>query len=508
MAPPVPATSEPERQLRDAIRSYAHDPLGFVRFAFPWGRKGSALSWGTGPRAWQEAVLVEIGQRLQANTAMGDSEPVRIAVASGHGIGKSALMAWIKLWALATFEDSVSMITANTDQQLRTKTWPQVVKWFNLMNCRHWFSLTETAIVSRLPGHARIWRGDRVTWNAHNTEAFAGLHNLRKRIVLLFDEASTIADPIWDVAEGALTDEGTEIVWIVFGNPTQADGRFRACFGKYRERWSGRQIDSRSVPGINQAQIARWVQEHGEDSDFVRVRVRGEFPQVGSQQFIAPGVVEAARRRAVIVQPHEPLVMGVDVARHGDDRTAIVFRRGRDARTIAPIRMRVADLMQVAGRVAFEARTHQVDAIFVDMGMGAGVVDRLGQMGVPDVFGIEFGAAADGARGVDNFTGSHANRRAQMWDNLRTWLADAAIPDDAELADDLVGPQYGFNGRDQIQLERKQDMKKRGLASPDLADALALTFAWKVLPRAVAERRATSPGAGRVAVEYDPFVGI
>jgi hypothetical protein len=508
----LPATTDPaERELRALIRGFAHDPLGFVRFVFPWGRKGAALSWETGPRAWQEAVLSEIGDQLQANAAIGRSEPIRIAVASGHGIGKSALMAWIKLWALATFEDAITMITANTDQQLRTKTWPQVVKWFNLMNCRHWFTLTDSAIVSRGAGHAKTWRGDRITWSTHSTEAFAGLHNLRKRIVLLFDEASAIADPIWDVAEGALTDEGTEIVWLVFGNPTQADGRFRECFGKFRGRWSGRQIDSRSVPGINKSQIARWVQDYGEDSDFVRVRVRGEFPSIGSNQFIGPDLVEAARKRAVIEQPHEPLVMGVDVARHGDDRTAIVFRRGRDARSIPPILMRVADLMQVAARVAIEARNHRADAIFIDMGMGAGVVDRLRQMGLPDVFGIEFGAAADGTQGVDNATGNHANKRAQMWDNLRTWLANGAIPDDAELADDLVGPHYGFNGRDQIQLERKQDMKKRGLASPDIADALALTFAFRVLPRAVAERnaaRSAGAGVGRVAVEYDLYAEI
>ena len=503
----LPAATNPDAALRAAIGSYAHDPLGFVRFAFPWGKKGAALSWGTGPRAWQEAVLVEIGERLRANAAVGGSEPIRIAVASGHGIGKSALMAWIKLWALATFEDATTMITANTEQQLRTKTWPQVVKWFNLMNCRHWFSLSETAIVSRRAGHARTWRGDRVTWSTHNTEAFAGLHNLRKRIVLLFDEASAIADPIWDVAEGALTDEGTEIIWLVFGNPTQADGRFRECFGKFRGRWSGRQIDSRSVPGINKAEIGRWVQDFGEDSDFVRVRVRGEFPRVGAHQFIAPALVEAARKRPVIDQPHEPLVIGVDVARHGDDRTAIVFRRGRDARSIPPILMRVADLMQVAARVAIEARNHGADAIFVDMGMGAGVVDRLRQMGVPGVFGIEFGAAADRAPGVDNVGGSHANKRAQMWDSLRTWLANGAIPDDAELADDLVGPHYGFNSRDQIQLERKQDMKKRGLASPDIGDALALTFAFRVLPRAMAERNDTG-STGRVAVEYDLYAEI
>jgi len=469
-----------DEDLRATIQGFVRDPLSFVRFVFPWTKKGAPLSWEKGPRPWQEAVLVEIGERLEINAALKRSKPIHIAVASGHGIGKSALMAWIKLWALATFEDSVSMITANTDQQLRTKTWPQVVKWFNLMNCRHWFSLTETAIVSRAPGHTKTWRGDRVTWNAHNTEAFAGLHNLGKRIVLLFDEASAIADPIWEVAEGALTDADTEIIWIVFGNPTRtAAASGNASASRARVGAGGRSTAAR-WPASTRRSSSNGCASTGEDSDFVRVRVKGEFPRVGDNQFIGSDVVEAARKRVVAAQPHEPLVMGVDVARHGNDRTAIVLRRGRDARVIPPIRLRVADLMQVAARVAHEARQHRVDAIFVDMGMGAGVVDRLRQMGVPDVYGIEFGSAGDGAPGVNNVAGNYANKRAQMWDNLKTWLADAAIPDDAELAEDLVGPRYGFNARDQIQLERKEDMKKRGLASPDMADALALTFAFRV----------------------------
>jgi len=488
---------------------YARDPLGFVRRAFPWGGPGTVLARDPGPRPWQAEVLQEIGERLQANATAGISEAIRVAVASGHGVGKSALMAWIKLWALSTFEDAMTVITANTEQQLRTKTWPQVVKWFNLMAGRERFSLGETAIVSRQKGHEKTWRGDRVTWSEHNTEAFAGLHNLRKRIVLLFDEASAIADNVWEVAEGALTDEDTEIIWVVFGNPTQSTGRFRECFSRFRNRWITRQIDSRSVPGTNKAQIEQWVQDYGEDGDFVRVRVKGEFPRIGSSQFIGPERIEAARRNEAVSRLVDPLVIGVDVARHGDDRTVIFFRRGRDARTIAPIRLRIPDLMQVAARVAEAARTHQADAIFVDMGMGAGVVDRLLQLNVPGVIGVEFGGASQGGGRVDGQGANYANKRAEMWGEMRAWLVKGAIPDDAELADDLAGPEYGFNARDQIQLERKEDMKKRGLASPDMADALALTFAYAAQVRGGGALGASGDGTpGKVAVDYDPFADI
>lgn len=469
--------SDPEEDLRKDIGGFSHDPLGFVRYVFPWGVKGTDLEHDMGPRDWQADVLREIGRQLRAMAKSGQWGPIRIAVASGHGVGKSALMAWIKLWSLATFEDAMSVITANTETQLRTKTWPQIVKWFNLMICRHWFSLQDTCIVSRAPHHEKTWRGDRITWSEHNTEAFQGLHNLRKRIVVLFDEASAIADKVWEVTQGALTDENTEIVWVVFGNPTKNTGAFRETFGRYRARWWGRQIDSRTVPGTNKAEIANWIADHGEDSDFVRVRVRGEFPRIGFNQFIGGDIVTAARKREAMSNPTDPLIIGVDVARHGDDRTVIFFRRGRDARSIAPIKLRVPDLMQVASRVADEARTHKADAVFVDMGMGAGVVDRLRQLNVPGVMGVEFGSAADGVRTGDA-KGSYANKRAEMWGNMKDWLPFGAIPDDNELADDLIGPEYSFNIRDQIQLEKKEDMKKRGLASPDSGDALALTFAF------------------------------
>jgi hypothetical protein len=333
--------------------------------------------------------------------------------------------------------------------------------------------------VSRAEGHETTWRIDRVTWSERNTEAFQGLHNQGRRLVLVFDEASAIADPVWEASEGALTDEGTEIVWLVLGNPTRNTGRFRECFGARKARWRTRQIDSRRVPGTNKAQIERWIADYGVDSDFVRVRVKGVFPRAGNAQFIASDLVEAAAIREARATVHDPMVLGVDVARHGDDMTVIWPRRGRDARSWPPIRLRIADLMQVAARVAEQARELKAEAIFVDMGMGAGVVDRLGQLGVPHVHGIEFGAAPDGIA-IGGETGRYANKRAEMWGNLRSWLKYGAIPDDAEIKSDLAGPHYGFNVRDEIQLERKDDMKRRGLASPDLADALALTFAYPV----------------------------
>src|SRR5690606_38633063 len=112
-----------------------------------------------------------------------------------------------------------------------------------------------------------------VPWSERNTEAFAGLHNAGKRIIVIFDEASAIPDIIWETTEGALTDVDTEILWFVFGNPTRNTGRFRDCFdgGKFAHRWRQQKVDSRQVQRTNKKEIEDWIADYGLDSDFVRV---------------------------------------------------------------------------------------------------------------------------------------------------------------------------------------------------------------------------------------------
>lgn len=500
VAPRALASVSGSAQLEAAMVELTHDPLAFVMACFPWGETGTPLAGEAGPRPWQAEVLRDIGDQLQAQAVRGITEPIRVAVSSGHSVGKSALVAWLTQWGVSTFPNARVVVTANTEQQLRTKTWPEMVKWLSLLPCRHWFDHTDTSITARDPACARTWRADRVTWSENNTEAFAGLHNKGNRIVLIFDEASAIDDGVWQVAEGALTDADTEIIWIVMGNPTRNVGRFRECFGSQRHRWSTRTVDARTVPGVNLSLIAQWAVDYGDDSDFFRVRVKGEFPRAGSSQFIGGDLVDAARKRPVPPVGLDALVLGVDVARHGDDMTVIYPRRGRDARSIPPIKLRVPDLMQVAGRVAALATELGADAVFVDAGgMGAGVLDRLLQLNIPGVMGVEFGSRPAGVS-FNGETAKYANRRAEMWGNMRAWLAHGAIVDDAELAADLVGPEYGYDAQNAIQLERKRDMKRRGLASPNVGDALACSFAYPVQPR-----HSRDPNAGKVLVDYDPW---
>ncbi len=318
---------------------------------------------------------------------------------------------------------------------------------------------------------------DAIPWSAHNTEAFAGAHNKGKRIVVIFDEASAIEDPVWEVAEGALTDENTEIIWLAFGNPTQNTGRFRECFGKFKHRWQTFQIDSRTVEGTNKDQIDKWIADYGEDSDFVRVRVRGEFPRAGSSQFIPSDVVATARHYKAQGYEALPKILSVDVARFGADQTVIGLRQGRKFEILAKYRGK--DTVYVAEQVIHFIGDKKPDATVVDGdGLGAGVVDNVNHRGYGGrLFEFHGGASANDAA-------AFYNRRAEVWGSAREWLmAGAEIPDDPELETHLTSPEYGFSNKNQVMLEKKEDMASRGLDSPDLGDCLAYSFAVKVMPK-------------------------
>jgi hypothetical protein len=496
-----------EADLADFIGSFSDDPLGFVLAAFPWGEPGTDLATQAGPDEWQIARLKEMGERLKALHHLPPSDwmPMLMATASGHGIGKSALICWVILWAMSTFPDTRGLVTANTEPQLRTKTWPELAKWYGLLICRHWFTRTKTSIFSADPKHADTWRIDAIPWSQHNPEAFAGLHNEGKRILVVFDEASAIADIIWETVMGALTDQGTQIIMVAFSNPTQNTGYFRSLFGKRRGSWSTAQIDSRSVRITNKGLLNRWVEEEGIDSDFVRVRVLGQFPSASSSQFIPSSLVEAAAIREVGEDSISPLIMTADTARFGDDETVIAFRRGRDARSIPWVYMRQMDTVLIANKMAELILAYRPAAVFIDEGgpTGAGVIDIL-RSARHKVTGVNFGSAASTSQ-FGNESMKVANKRAEMWASMRAWLKGGAIPADQKLHDDLVGPEYTIELKSQaVQLERKQRMKERGLASPDRADALALSFAFPVAPK----HRTIEEARGRTAADYDPFSAV
>src|SRR4030095_15665214 len=479
------------------------DPLAFVMGAFPWGEPDQRLrDYKDGPEPWQREILTLIKDGL-----IDVNKAIQLATASGHGVGKTALVSWIILWAISTKPDTRGVITANTETQLKTKTWAELGKWYHMFIAKDFFQLTATALFAKDTAHERTWRIDMVPWSERNTEAFAGLHNKGRRILVVFDEASAIPDIIWETTEGALTDAETEIIWCVFGNPTRNTGRFRECFPgqRHSREWRSKQVDSREVSLTNKDQIKSWIEAYGEDSDFVRIRVRGISPRTGEMEFISAEDVEKAAQEEASSNPSDALVIGVDVARYGANETVIFFRKGRDARTIPPIRLRGASVVQVASKVAETVQTHRIDAVFIDGGgVGGGVVDNVRALHI-HCFDIQFGSKPESlgfAWGTDGER--YANKRAEIWGSMRQWLKSGAIPYDADLKAQLVGPTYTYNLKNEILLEKKEDMMQRGLDSPDLPDALALTFAMPVQSHAWAGQT-ERPNKPMVESEYDPF---
>lgn len=490
-----------------ALASFERDPLGFVYFAFPWGEPGE-LEFANGPEAWQVKLLTDLRDGL-----ITVEQAIQLARTSGHGIGKSALVAWIILWAISTLADTKGVVTANTENQLKTKTWAEVAKWFRLFRGKDLFKMTATALFSADPEHEKTWRIDMVPWSERNTEAFAGLHNQGRRILVVFDEASAIPDVIWEVTEGALTDRDTQIIWCVFGNPTRNSGRFRDCFagGRFAHRWSSEAIDSRTVSFTNKDQFARWVADYGEDSDFVRVRVRGVFPRADAVSFIS---FEAAREAALReIPPHNAAqnvrVLGVDVARFGDDASVILCRCGKDARSIPPEIYYGIDTMKLAGKVAAAFQRLGATVVMVDAGgVGGGVVDRLRQLNIPTLE-VDFGSSPDGFS-LEESGVKYFNKRAEIWGAMRAWLETGCISEeipasDITLVDELTAPTYSISGKEEIQLESKKDMRRRGVPSPNVADALACTFAYPVYAPALSPMGAPIEQSPVQLPDYNPF---
>ncbi len=286
-------------------------------------------------------------------------------------------------------------------------------------------------------------------------------------------------------------------------------GRFKdVIVGRFRDQWTHRMVDSREVKRTNKALLAEFIAAYGEDSDFVRTRVKGQFPRATSNQFISSELVQGARKREVNELASDPVIFGVDCARFGNDHSTLAIRRGRDARSLEWKRWHDQDAMQLAGDIAMEARRWSPQAIFVDAGnIGAAVIDRLRQLGVQNVFEVWFGGKGRDAVWAGDVRVKTANKRAEIWTTMRAWLASGAIPDDDNLEADLTGPEYGY-AADQvsIQLEKKETMKRRGLPSPDDADALALTFAEPVMP--VEDATFYNPTQFGIVKDYDRYADL
>lgn len=481
-----PYSAKDEKALMTEIwdPQIAEDPLAFVKFTFPWGKENTPLQMFKEPRAWQIEELEQITDHIRKNKeAMAKGEDPAMyqsATASGRGVGKSALTAWLNLWNMSCNLGATSITTANTEPQLKSRTWAELGKWHTLSINNHWFEKTalslkpypwfQESLENQLKIDTGYYYAQAQLWSEENPDAFAGVHNFNG-VLVIFDEASGIPKPIWTVTEGFFTEPVLHRYWFCFSNPRRNEGEFFECFHRARNYWYGRNLDSRNVEGTDKAKLNQIIEKHGEDSDEARIEVKGEFPRQGDKQFISRELVDGAVEREIVPDHYAGLIMGIDVARYGDDQTVFRFRRGRDARSIPAVKLKGKDNMQVANEAAFWIDEHKPDAVCVDAGNGTGVIDRLKELGYK-VEEVWFGSSPENEEWAD--------KRTELWANMREWLRGACIDDDSELHDDIVGPQYEFSRYDKIKLESKEKMKKRGIASPDNGDALACTFAVKV----------------------------
>jgi len=488
------------------LAEVSDDPLAFCLGAFPWGRGGTPLEkFPDGPLDWQREIMEQVRDGL-----LSVDQAIQLATASGHGVGKSALVSMLILWAFTTYPDCRGVVTANTETQLKTKTWAELGRWFNLCwFTRDHFVLNATSLVSKDPSRERTWRIDMIAWSETNPEAFAGMHNRGKRLLIIFDEASAIADIIWETIEGATTDSDTQIIWLVFGNPTRNSGRFRECFadGKHADMWRSRQLDSRTVAITNKSRFERWAKIYGEDSDWFRVRVKGQFPRVGEMEFFIKSDIDAAMApdREVFVDAATPLAIGVDVARFGRNNSVIYPRKGRDGRSMEIKRYSGISTTELANRVHDCYVQWRPDGIFIDGGgVGGGVVDQCRNQRL-FVWEVQFGGKDDITGTTFNNTGEkYANKRSAMYGAAREWMRTGMLPDSPELRTAMLAIKYTFNKKDEIQLVSKEDLLDE---NPDLdldtLDAFVLTFGGPLAKNAFAGGDFPHPPV--VECEYNPY---
>jgi len=499
------AAEHPDLLLAQDMARFQHDPLSFVLYAYDWANDPAlqivklaapycyVYDVEYGPDLWACDFLTEVGNMTRERDfdSVHAVNALRLATASGHGIGKSAMTAWLVDWIMSTRPHAKGIVTANTSDQLSSKTWAEIAKWTKKCITGHWFEVTTGRGSMRMyhKQHPDSWQCNAQTCREENSESFAGLHSASSTPFYIFDEASAIPDVIWKVAEGGLTDG--EPMFFAFGNPTRNSGAFRDCFLKMRHRWATRQIDSRNVSITNKQQIEQWIADYGIDSDFVKVRVRGIFPSMSAKQFIAVADVDAARGKSLRPEAYNfaPVILSCDPAWSGDDELVIAKRQGLAFSILRTIPKNDNDI-QIAGILGQLEDEHNADAVFIDAGYGTGIASA-GQTLGRDWTLVWFSGASNNPGCL--------NKRAEMWTSTRDWLkAGGAIPDDDVLYSDLIGPETVPRMDGKIQLESKEDMKKRGQQSPNRGDALALTFAYQVAKKRHTPAKTTHP------LDYDP----
>lgn len=506
---PISAREDEDLMATFWCNDIKYYPERAVMYGFPWNKKGTPLAGVKGPRKWQLKELENYGKHIRENQRrLSQGQPLetyQLAVCSGRGIGKSALYGMISWYHMTCWAGSSTIVAANGEPQLDSKTFPEIKKWFTMAINSHWFDLNarsvrpaqwfKESLERELKTDCGYYYVQGQLWTEDAPEAFAGAHN-PLGIIVLFDEASGIPQAIWTVTKGFFTEPCVTRAHMAFSNGRQNTGPFFECFHKMRNYWRQLNIDSRSVEGVDSADLLQIIVQHGEDSDEAKIEVRGMFPSQSDRQLIGYAQVDAAQARDVEDDAYAPVLMGIDVARFGEDKTVFAYRVGRDAKSIPWQEYKKITAPRIIELVLEAVEKHNPDAIFMDAnGMGGPIADILRETYKLRIIDVQFGEGSSDPR-------LWKNKRTECWCKMAEWLDVGAIPMNANLKDDLVGPLYSLVGADDAKfLEPKEKMKKdRKLASPDAGDALAMTFA-KTIPRR--DRHGRRGRRGTVAKDLD-----
>lgn len=450
-----------KQELTDAAKTLLalrDDPVLFVRTCLQ-----------AEPQKWQKEALENI---VKHN---------RLSIRSGHAVGKTTFLSFVILWWLCTHYPCKIACTANSASQLEQILWSEIQKWYKMMPQAFQDELefrSDKITLKNAPDSFCVSRTSR----RENPEALQGFHS--PNMLFIIDEASGVPDIIFEVAQGAMSTHGAKTIMV--GNPNRSTGYFFDSFNKNIESWRTMTVSCLDADTVDPQYVEDMKRQYGEDSNVFRVRVLGLPPETDDNAIIGRSLVESAIDREV--DPIEVMpVWGIDVARHGSDRCALCKRKGNVI--TEPIKhWGGKDLMETVGIIMAEYestpfRDRPTELLVDSIGLGAGVVDRLVELNIP-------------ARGINvaessSLSNRYMRLRDELWFKCREWLEqkDCQIPDQEELIAEVTAVQYSIMSNGKFKVESKDEMKKRGMRSPDIADALMLTFAGNAI-------RASGSGAG------------
>lgn len=451
------------------------------------------------PDAWQAEALREWA-REDCN---------RLALKACKGPGKTTVLAWMILIFLLTRYESKVVATSISKENLADNLWSELAKWMQRSpEIQASFVWTKTRIQHKRNNNwfatARAW--SKSANPQQQADTLAGFH--ADHMMFVCDESGGYPQAIMATAEAVLA-SGKECKIVQAGNPTHLEGPlYRACTVD-RALWyvvtiTGDPDNPKRSPRIKIEWARQQIATYGRDNPWVKVNVLGEFPPASINALLGAEEVEAAMARDYQPQIYDfsQKRLGIDVARFGDDRTVIFPRQGLAA--FKPVTMRNARTTDIAARVmrAREAWGSELQLIDDTGHWGHGVIDQLIVAGCP-VVPVVFNDKAISSR--------YANRRAEMWIEMSEAVKRGLwLPQVPELIGELITPTYTFtNGK--FLLEDKDQVKERLGRSPDLADALAITFALPDMPSGVSTRtarrgaRAIEDPYRRPSEEYDPY---